>query len=126
MAMLFRKCTFVEINRVRIEILNSLSYKSDCLKSKEREKEANIYGKEEGILGEAEYHIRRLMPSITAGARPTLQHGVWWRPMGAASHRAKSRANNFNLNTLAFSLLNYKMNECFWIKSRALLTLTSL
>jgi len=49
--------------------------------------QANIYGKEEGILGEAQYHIRRPMPSITAGASPTPQHGGWWRPMGAASHR---------------------------------------
>lgn len=32
----------------------------------------------------------------------------------------------FNLNALAFSLLNYKMKECFWIQSRALLTFTSL
>ena len=29
----------------------------------------------EGILGEAEYHIGRPMPSTTAGDRPTLQHG---------------------------------------------------
>jgi len=46
----------------------------------------------EGILGEAEYHIRRLMPSITTGARPTPRHGGWWRPMGAASHRAHARS----------------------------------
>jgi hypothetical protein len=49
--------------------------------------QANIYGKEEGILGEAQYHIRRPMPSITAGASLTPQHGGWWGPMGAASHR---------------------------------------
>ena len=30
----------VEISRVRIEISNWLSYKSDCLKSKERERQA--------------------------------------------------------------------------------------
>jgi len=35
----------VEINQVRIEILNWLSYKSDWLKSKERERQANIYWK---------------------------------------------------------------------------------
>jgi len=43
--------------------------------SEERERQANIYGKEEGILGETEYHIWRLMLSITAGARPTLRNG---------------------------------------------------
>ena len=37
----------VEINRVRIEILNWLSYKSDCLKSKERERQANIWERRE-------------------------------------------------------------------------------
>jgi len=47
---------------------------------------------EEGILGEAEYHIRRPMPGITAGASPTLRHGGWWRPMGAASHRPHARS----------------------------------
>jgi len=83
---------YVEINRVRIEILNWLSYKSDCLKSKEGQRQANIYGKEEGILGEAEYHIRRPMPSITAGASPTPRHEGWWRPMGAASHRPHARS----------------------------------
>jgi len=46
----------------------------------------------EGILGEAEYHIRRQMPSTTAGASPTLRHGGWWRPMGAASHRPHARS----------------------------------
>ena len=46
----------------------------------------------EGILGEAEYHIRRPMPSITAGDRPTPRHGGWWRPMGAASHRPHARS----------------------------------
>jgi hypothetical protein len=81
----------VEINRVRIEVLNWLSYQSDCLKSKERERQANIYGKEEGILGEAEYHIWRPMPSITAGASPTPRHGGWWRPMRAATHRPHAR-----------------------------------
>jgi len=29
---------------------------------------------------------------ITAGARLTLQHGGWWRPMGAASHRPHARS----------------------------------
>jgi len=48
--------------------------------------------KEEGILGEAEYHIRRPMPSSTAGARPTLRKGGWRRPMGAASHRPHARS----------------------------------
>ena len=83
---------YVEINRVQIEILNWLSYKSDCLKSKEREKDRQIYGKGESILGEAEYHIRRPMPGITTGASPTPQHGGWWRPMGAASHRPHARS----------------------------------
>ena len=32
------------------------------------------------------------MPSITAGASPTHQHGGWWRPMGAASHRPHARS----------------------------------
>jgi hypothetical protein len=45
-----------------------------------------------GILGEAEYDIRRPMPSITAGDRPTPRHGGWWRPMGAASHRPHARS----------------------------------
>jgi len=27
------------------------------------------------------------MPSIAARTRPTLRHGGWWRPVGAASHR---------------------------------------
>jgi len=47
---------------------------------------------QEGILGEAEYHIRGPMPGITAGASPTLRHGGWWRPMGAASHRPHARS----------------------------------
>ena len=46
----------------------------------------------EGILGEAEYHIRRPMPSITAGDRPTPRHGGWWRPIRAASHRPHARS----------------------------------
>jgi len=46
----------------------------------------------EGILGEAEYDIRRPMPGITAGASPTPRHGGWWRPMGAASHRPHARS----------------------------------
>ena len=46
----------------------------------------------EGILGFAEYHIRRPIPGITARARLTLQHGGWWRPMGAASHRPHARS----------------------------------
>jgi len=37
----------VEINRVRIEILNWLLYKSDCLKSKERERQAYIWERRE-------------------------------------------------------------------------------
>jgi hypothetical protein len=45
-----------------------------------------------GILGEAEYHIRRPMPSITAGAGPNPRHGGWWRPMGAASHWFQARS----------------------------------
>jgi hypothetical protein len=86
----------------------------NCLKSKERERQATIYGIEECILGEAEYHIRRPMPGITAGARPTLQHGAGGGPRGPqatglmpaalgrwglyaterhTSHRAKFRAN---------------------------------
>jgi hypothetical protein len=32
------------------------------------------------------------MPSITAGARPTLRHGGWWRSMGAASHWPHARS----------------------------------
>jgi len=68
---------------------------------RERERQANIYGKEEGILGEAEYHIRRPIPSITAGARPTIQHGGRKPPASCpkplaerhTSHRAKSRAD---------------------------------
>jgi hypothetical protein len=66
---------------------------------------------EEGILGEAECHIRRPMPSITAGASRTPRHGGWWgqqatghmpaalgrrgliSPERHTSHRAKSRAN---------------------------------
>jgi hypothetical protein len=48
--------------------------------------------KGESILGEAEYHIRRPMPGITAGASPTPRHGGWWRPMGAASHRPHARS----------------------------------
>jgi hypothetical protein len=50
------------------------------------------------MLGEAEYHIRRPMPGITAGASRTPQHGGWrgwWgqaRPMGAVSHRPHARA----------------------------------
>jgi len=46
----------------------------------------------EGILGEAEYHIRRPMAGITAGAGTTPRHGGWWRPMGAASHRPDARS----------------------------------
>jgi hypothetical protein len=64
------------------KMMNCLSYKSDCLKSKERERQATIYGIEEGVLGEAEYHIRRPMLGITAGARPTLQHGAGGGPWG--------------------------------------------
>jgi hypothetical protein len=44
------------------------------------------------MLGEAEYHIRRPMPGITAGASPTPRHGGWWRPKGAASHRPHARS----------------------------------
>jgi hypothetical protein len=73
------------------KMMNCLSYKSDCLKSKERKRQVNIYGKEEGILGFAEYHIRRPMPSITTGASPTPRHGGWWRPIGAASHQPHAR-----------------------------------
>ena len=65
----------VEINRVPIEILNRLSFRSDCLNSKERQRHANIYGKEAGILGFAKYRLRRPMPSITAGAKPSTPHG---------------------------------------------------
>jgi len=32
------------------------------------------------------------MPGIAAGASPTPQHGGWWRPMGAASHRPHARS----------------------------------
>jgi hypothetical protein len=63
----------VEINRAQIDILTWLSYKSDCLKNKERERQAYIYGKEETILGEAEYQIRSSMPSITHEAKPAPQ-----------------------------------------------------
>jgi hypothetical protein len=66
---------YVEINLVRIEILNWLLYKSDCLKNKLRERQAYIYGKEEGILGKAEYQIQRPIPSIAPGARPLPRHG---------------------------------------------------
>jgi len=47
------------------------------LKSKEREKDRQIYGKGESILGEAEYHIRRPMTGLDR-----------LFGMGAASHRA--------------------------------------
>jgi len=46
----------------------------------------------EGMLGEAEYHIWRPMPGISAGASPTPRHGGWWRPMGATSHRPHARS----------------------------------
>jgi len=51
----------VEINRVRIEILNWLSYKSDCLKSKEKEKDRQIY------MGKKRAYSAK--PSITSGDR---------------------------------------------------------
>jgi len=60
--------------------------------SAQRERQANIHGKEAGILSEAKYHIWRLMPSITAGAKLTPRHGGWWRPMGAASHQRHARS----------------------------------
>ena len=81
----------VEINRVQIEILNWLSHRSYCLQSKHRERQANIFRKEEDIISEAECHIQSPIPSINAGATPTLQHRGWWRPMGAASHRPHAR-----------------------------------
>jgi len=43
--------------------------------NKEREEERHIYGKEESILGDAEYHNRSPMPIITPGARPPPRHG---------------------------------------------------
>jgi len=78
----------------------------------------------EGILGEAEYHIRRPMPSITAGASPTPRHGGWWRqqatshmpaalgrrgltaPERHTSHRAKSCANSMLLGAQSRDLLS--------------------
>jgi len=62
--------------------------------NKEREEERHIYKKEESILGDAEYHNRNPMPSITPGARPPPRHGDWWRPMEATSHQARSHVNN--------------------------------
>jgi hypothetical protein len=61
---------------------------------KERKRQANIYGKGESILGEAEYHIWRPMPGITAG--PSSSPWGQVRPMGAVSRQAKSRANSIS------------------------------
>jgi len=47
-----------------------------------REKDRQIYRKGESILGEAEYHIRRLMPGITAGLDLLLGMGAGGGPWG--------------------------------------------
>ena len=53
-------------------IWNGLSYKSNCLQSKEREKDRYVYRKEESILGEDEYHIQIPTVRIAAWARSTV------------------------------------------------------
>jgi hypothetical protein len=79
---------FDEINRVRIEILNWLSYKSDCLKSKEREKDRRIYmGKERAYSAKPSitsgYQCRASLPGLTvllsmgAGEADGGKRG-WW------------------------------------------------
>jgi len=63
----------------------------------ERDRLAKIYGKEQGILGKAEYHIGRLTLSITSGASPTPRHGGWGQLMpGPASHSLHAHSHRAN------------------------------
>jgi len=55
---------------------------SFCCHNAREKRQASIYMGKEGILGEAEYHIRRPMPSITAEARPLLGMGADGGPWG--------------------------------------------
>jgi hypothetical protein len=71
----------VEINRVRIEIFELIIVQSDCLQNKERERQAYIYVNEETVLGEAEYHIRSPIQSITPEARLPPRHGGYNPPV---------------------------------------------